>query len=327
MSRTEFSLADVRELTYKSRDSWWTVFLVDPFASRLVRWTANHTNLTPNQLTLGSFVLGVGAAVCFAQVTWPWLLAGAVLFHLSFVLDCMDGKIARLKGTGTVFGGWLDYIFDRLRVLVCAVALLGGYFAVTGMSFFLWVTLLVVVTDMFRYLNAPQMAKVREQTRTGIHIRVAAALPVLGEDELARLLGRRRLDEVRPAEEPTADDEAEANTNELPKPGVGSLSDRFPAYARFRAFLDRHRVRSHLFSGIEFHMGTFIVAPVVGTVTPVGMLAVIVLSSVGMLAAECLLIIRMWQLTRRYEREAARLDSAMAAASAPDAGLRTPSQT
>ena len=24
----------------------------------------------------------------------------------------MDGKIARLKGTGSVFGAWLDYVFD-----------------------------------------------------------------------------------------------------------------------------------------------------------------------------------------------------------------------
>jgi phosphatidylglycerophosphate synthase len=28
-------------------------------------------------------------------------VAGAVLFHLSFVIDCMDGKIARLNGTGS----------------------------------------------------------------------------------------------------------------------------------------------------------------------------------------------------------------------------------
>ena len=99
---TAFTLAEIQERTYKKRDAWWTVFLVDPLAGRLVVWTANHTSITPNQLTFGAGLLGLGAAACFTQATWPWLVAGALLFHLSFVLDCMDGKIARLKGT-TVF--------------------------------------------------------------------------------------------------------------------------------------------------------------------------------------------------------------------------------
>ncbi|MCW2948614.1 MAG: hypothetical protein JWR24_5331 [Actinoallomurus sp.] len=38
----------------------------------------------------------------------------------------MDDKIARLKGTGTVLGGWLDYVFDRVRVLTCTLTLMWG---------------------------------------------------------------------------------------------------------------------------------------------------------------------------------------------------------
>ena len=114
---TAFTLAEIQERTYKKRDAWWTVFLVDPLAGRLVVWTANHTSITPNQLTFGAGLLGLGAAACFTQATWPWLVAGALLFHLSFVLDCMDGKIARLKGTGTVFGAWVDFVFDEVPLV------------------------------------------------------------------------------------------------------------------------------------------------------------------------------------------------------------------
>lgn len=121
-----FTLADVREHTYKRRDAWWTVFLVDPLASRLVLFTANRTSITPNQITAGAGVLGAGSAVAFALGTWPWLVLGGVLFHLSFVLDCMDGKIARLKGNGSVFGAWVDFVFDRVRFFVCMMALLLG---------------------------------------------------------------------------------------------------------------------------------------------------------------------------------------------------------
>ncbi|NUO59085.1 MAG: CDP-alcohol phosphatidyltransferase family protein, partial [Hamadaea sp.] len=31
---TLFPLAEVKERTYKDRDSWWTVLLVDPIAAR-----------------------------------------------------------------------------------------------------------------------------------------------------------------------------------------------------------------------------------------------------------------------------------------------------
>jgi hypothetical protein len=60
-----FTMDDVRSRTYKARDSWWTVLLVDPFAGRLVRFTANRTRLTPDQVSFGALLLGLGAAACF----------------------------------------------------------------------------------------------------------------------------------------------------------------------------------------------------------------------------------------------------------------------
>src|SRR5699024_8728465 len=155
-----FTLDDVREQTYKPRDSWWTVCLVDPLASRLVKGTANKTSITPNQLTVGALVLGLAAAVCFFLADWYWLLAGAVLFHLSFVLDCMDGKIARLKGNGSVF--------RRVRVLICCRARMVGQCVQPENPIFLRFVLGIVFTHMFRYLNSPQMAKVRSAMRRHI---------------------------------------------------------------------------------------------------------------------------------------------------------------
>uniref|UniRef100_UPI003F493250 CDP-alcohol phosphatidyltransferase family protein n=1 Tax=Nonomuraea bangladeshensis TaxID=404385 RepID=UPI003F493250 len=94
---------------------------------------------------------------------WSWLVAGAVLYHLSFVLDCMDGKIARLKGTGTVLGGWLDYVFDLIRVLTCTLALAWGQYAASGQEIYLVLGVVIVSLDMLRYVDALQIAKVRRQ--------------------------------------------------------------------------------------------------------------------------------------------------------------------
>ena len=129
---TRFTLDEVRAQTYKSRDAWWTVLLVDPLASRLVQLVSRFRSVTPNRLTMAAFLLGIGAAACFAMADRWWLVAGGLLFHLSFVVDCMDGKMARLNQNGSMFGAWFDFIFDRIRVVICTVALMGGQYERTG---------------------------------------------------------------------------------------------------------------------------------------------------------------------------------------------------
>ncbi|MFV2196277.1 hypothetical protein [Nocardiopsis sp. LOL_012] len=74
------------------------------------------------------------------------------------------------------------------------------------------------------------------------------------------------------------------------------------AYWRLLGFLRAHRVRPHLFSGIEFQMGVFIVAPLAGMFSVVAMLAFIAGSAVLMLAFEALLVYKLWRHTRRFER-------------------------
>lgn len=153
-----YSLDDVHA-TRKRKDSWWTVFLVDPVACRLTLLVANHTSVTPNGLTRFSLILGMCSAICFASGR---LAAGALLFYVSFMVDCMDGKIARLKGTGTAFGLWLDYVGDRIRVVCCAAGLASGQYVATGDVSYILLGAGVAVLDLFRYVNAPQMKRVRE---------------------------------------------------------------------------------------------------------------------------------------------------------------------
>ncbi|MEU1540239.1 CDP-alcohol phosphatidyltransferase family protein [Actinacidiphila glaucinigra] len=203
-------LAEVRRLTEKKRDAWWTVFLVDPVATPLVRWTAGRTRLTPNQITWGALFLGLGAAACFAMADWKWLVTGAVLYHLSFVLDCMDGKLARLTGQGSEFGAWLDYIFDRIRVVCCAAALMGGQFYRTDDPVYMWLALAVIFLDALRYLDALQIFKVRTGMRRKIQKRlqqVEAARPTAFLEDLLR----ERADE----DETQADADAKATAKVL----------------------------------------------------------------------------------------------------------------
>ncbi|MFE8920860.1 CDP-alcohol phosphatidyltransferase family protein [Streptomyces rochei] len=164
----KLSLRAVQKLTCKKRDAWWTVFLVDPVATRVLIVLARFRFITPNRVTWAALFIGLASAGFFLQGDSRSLLIGALLYHLSFILDCIDGKLARLKGNGTVFGGWLDYVFDRIRVLFCALALMGGQFLRTGGELYLLAALAVVFLDMLRYVDALQIYKMRMSMRTKI---------------------------------------------------------------------------------------------------------------------------------------------------------------
>lgn len=310
-----FTLDDVRQRTYKARDAWWTVLLVDPLASRLVKFTANRTRVTPNQLTVGALILGLAAGACFAVASWPWLLAGALLYHLSFTLDCMDGKIARLKGTGSVFGAWLDYIFDRVRVLACAIALMGGQYAATGNVAYIWTALAVVFLDMLRYMDALEIYKVRTQMRTTLNAARREAHDL--EQAAQRANGGLPDDDLISAEQAIGED-PDADMEERvigDDPNVAlqqGFNKRFPWYARIRNVLMAGRIRPHLVSGIEFQMGVFIIAPIAAAVVSGAIIPVVAISGAGLLAFELVIIYKFWLSSRDYSRNLANLNAKIA---------------
>ncbi|AGL20083.1 CDP-alcohol phosphatidyltransferase family protein [Actinoplanes sp. N902-109] len=269
------SLREIREQTYKARDAWWTVLLVDPVAVRLVWLVSPYRRITPNVLTGVATVLGLGAAAAFAMADRWWVVAGALLFHLSFIVDCMDGKIARLNGTGSMFGTWLDFMFDRVRVFICALALFGGQYARTGSETYMWVMIAVVFLDLFRYLNGQQMAKVRLVMREQIAEARGAALPPSGEAA-------------------------------VPAPTGGPR-------ARVRHLLLTRRIRTHLFSGIEYEMTVFIIGPLTGLIIPFAVLA-----GALMLVFELRLIFRLWQATRAFPVALAKARAAAAVRPVPE---------
>ncbi|HCA86213.1 MAG TPA: phosphatidylglycerophosphate synthase [Streptomyces sp.] len=297
-------LAEVRRRTEKKRDAWWTVLLVDPVATPLVRWTAMWPRVTPNQITWAALVMGLGAAACFSRGDWSWLIAGAVLYHVSFILDCMDGKLARLTGRGSEFGAWLDYVFDRLRVLICAVALMGGQYSRTGDVDYVWLALAVVFLDMLRYIDALQIFKVRHGMRKKLKRR-AVELHLLEaggtSSEAAFGAGQYNDEQDRLPESFSVREGGRA-----PVPLIAtqeSFLRRFSRYERVRDYLVGHRIRTHLVSGIEFQMGVFIIAPLTGAimVTTVAAGALLVLF-------ELAIIYKLLLSTRDFERILASYD-------------------
>ncbi|MGH2808908.1 MAG: CDP-alcohol phosphatidyltransferase family protein [Actinomycetota bacterium] len=99
----------------KKRDYFWTVLAVDPVAFPIVRLLARKRWLSPDQVTAISFVMGIATGPLYG-IGERWSLAvGAVVYYLSFMLDCVDGKLARITGNSTDRGKALDALADSAR--------------------------------------------------------------------------------------------------------------------------------------------------------------------------------------------------------------------
>jgi phosphatidylglycerophosphate synthase len=104
----------------KARDAVWTVTVIDPLAVPLVARVARRRSVTPNRLTVASALVAILAGVAFALGE---LVVGALVYQLSFLLDCMDGKLAKARSLSNPLGGWFDVIGDTIRLIACAIGL------------------------------------------------------------------------------------------------------------------------------------------------------------------------------------------------------------
>lgn len=285
LSRTP--IAEIRERTYKARDAWWTVLLVDPVAVHLVRWWAPYRWITPNLLSIVALLIGFGAAACFATADRTWLVVGAVLFHISFVVDCVDGKIARLNGTGSLFGAWLDYMLDRVRVVVCAVALFGGQHHVTGNDWYLIVGGAVVFLDTVHHVNSLEISRVKATMRRQLWS--ARNRLITAEQIIAEHTGPVAADDspVEPAAIVIRD----------PKPDFRAS---FKPYRFIRDNLVAGRIRPNVVSTVELHMAVFIVGPLTGAILPVA-----VVTGALLILFEIAISLNLWLNTRAHSRKLA----------------------
>jgi phosphatidylglycerophosphate synthase len=102
-----------------------------PLASLLVGVLA-RTAITPNQVTLGAFFIGLGGAFAFSRGTPAFFVLGAALAQLSSVVDCADGMLARAKGQMSDFGAYLDLVLDRVNEFFLMAGAVLGFFVYSG---------------------------------------------------------------------------------------------------------------------------------------------------------------------------------------------------
>lgn len=145
--------------------------------------------VTPNQVTLVAFLIGLLAAWLFLTGGyWPSLL-GVVLFQLSAIVDLVDGELARLKLMESRLGKWLDPNCDNLVHLAIIASIAVSRFRATGEQFVLYLGGMAVLGVFISYLMAFSSLLLNEQT-----LSCAPDTGSLGAGSSARAALARRLE-------------------------------------------------------------------------------------------------------------------------------------
>jgi phosphatidylglycerophosphate synthase len=177
-----------RRLTYQPIGKYWAFPLAWRLADRLC-----GTRVRPNAVTLGSAILMVTAAGLVAAGTASWVgrATVALAMALALVLDTADGRLARLQGTSSAFGRWLDQFLDELADLALHAAIAWAAYSRTGMP--LWL-LIGIIYASGKYLYLVQSLLADELEGRSGRTRVIPASVFLagsrnvGADRIARLL-------------------------------------------------------------------------------------------------------------------------------------------
>lgn len=102
----------LRQRLMKSRDGVISRHLNRPLSTRLSGLLV-RTPLTPNQITVISFLLALLSGLVFSLGQPLAMVTGGLLAQVASVIDGCDGEIARLKGLASHYGAWLDAVLDR----------------------------------------------------------------------------------------------------------------------------------------------------------------------------------------------------------------------
>lgn len=165
----------------KQRDGLLALYIYRPVAHILTFLIANYVGLSPNAISIMSFMSHAGAAACI----WLGLYyVSAALIFLGFTLDCVDGNIARLFAKQSTRGKLLDIALDRIAFLMLLISLAFQAHFPQDISFrFMYVSIFLALEN----ITAAIAYHIAAATKLSVH----SAPPISSfTGNIQRILGR-----------------------------------------------------------------------------------------------------------------------------------------
>jgi len=141
-----------KKVTYKDFEKYdrvalslYNKYVLNPLGRIISIPIINHTNIKPYQITIAGLLLSISSAFLFFN---EHFILGALIFQLAVIFDLVDGYVARIKKTGSVFGIVLDTYCDQIRVFLNVLVFIilyynnGNYIVSISLGIFLFINIL-----------------------------------------------------------------------------------------------------------------------------------------------------------------------------------------
>ena len=166
----------------KSRDYFSRFYFSIKVIPFLIRFFLK-TNISANQITWLCFFCHVFGGFCFYFGNYIYLILGAVLAQLCWILDNIDGPVAGIKGTTSNYGTWLDGTLGLIGICIMVFgAGLGMFYrsrsiiylcvGIIGSLFFVFGQIAILGAHMAK----PYVSGIRECVEQKLKINIATFL-------------------------------------------------------------------------------------------------------------------------------------------------------
>ncbi len=167
----------------KSTDGPVSKYINRKISTRITHIIIEHNiPLTPNQVSIISFLLGVFSGVLFALNN---LIIGGILVQISSIIDGVDGELARALNKTSKFGGFFDAVLDRLADISVITGLslvmltYNGYWNVLSVQYLLLVIIFSLSGDILvSYIHA------RAEASLGVSLHKICRVPVFASRDV-----------------------------------------------------------------------------------------------------------------------------------------------
>jgi phosphatidylglycerophosphate synthase len=145
------SLSDPKSVVEPNYFSNWGDLWYPKLANRILLRPASRIKwLTPNMVTVASFFLySLSGILAVAGGSYSYAAVG--LLPLSYILDCLDGQLARYTGRTSPIGDYLDKTLDVIKIFIINLSMSLMAVNMTHKSYYFVLGMLSCFGFLFRY--------------------------------------------------------------------------------------------------------------------------------------------------------------------------------
>ncbi len=169
----------LHQLKGKSNDGLIARCINRKISVQMTKWLVK-TDLTPNQISLISFLASVIAALSFMVGNYAFLVLGGIIAQFASIIDGCDGEVSRLKYSSSEYGGWLDAVLDRYADGFLLFGLtLYAYQQASGSQYVLFIGFGAIIGSFVLSYTADKYDhRMQEAIQTGFYFRIGRDLRV-----------------------------------------------------------------------------------------------------------------------------------------------------